>query len=436
MVYFCQPDGCLWTYRKRPAAREKTSFVFTLTDKDSAITRFGVCLNFYRGVARRTGQSESSGESRRRGWKHGTDQSYDSAFFSDSKNQSSTTVGGPSDSDRDDRPSTTTTATTTTTADNSNERDKPGFESIFSAGSEPEQSPRSDRRKHGSKRNKSKLHESSNGGGPLRNQSLTSVCIVSSHPFFTNFRECLTTLKKLVDACSNSNGRWKVGGKTARSSDYVWSVLTGDSVDSASSFLLHDIREIETWILRLLSAPVPVSGQTRLELEIVDRRYGPLLLFAFPDPTRFSLCDFPIHLPLELLGVDLSVQVLTLIMLEKKVIIHSRDLNALSLSIMALTQLLYPLQYMFPMIPILPTSMPGSEQLLLAPTPYLIGLPSSFLKYNKLPQVPDDVWLIDLDAAVIKPPSNPNTDNTIPALPSPDGGLLRSQLKQVFISKT
>ena len=103
-----------------------------------------------------------------------------------------------------------------------------------------------------------------------------------------------------------------------------------------------------------------------------------------------SLCDFPVHLPLELLGVELSLQVLTLIMLERKVtiiiiviiittiiitkvIIHSRDLNSLSLSILALSSLLYPLQYMFPMIPILPTSMPGSEQLLLAPTPYLIG---------------------------------------------------------------
>ena len=28
---------------------------------------------------------------------------------------------------------------------------------------------------------------------------------------------------------------------------------------------------------------------------------------------------------------------------------------------------------MFPVIPILPTSMPGAEQLLLAPTPYIIG---------------------------------------------------------------
>ena len=86
---------------------------------------------------------------------------------------------------------------------------------------------------------------------------------------------------------------------------------------------------------------------------------------------------------------------------------------------------------MFPIIPILPTSMPGSEQLLTAPTPYLIGLPSTFLKHNKLPHVPDDVWLVDLDAAVIKPPTGPNTENTIPALPSPDGPQLRSQLKQV-----
>ena len=29
--------------------------MFTLTDKDTGITRFGVCLNFYRGVDRRAG---------------------------------------------------------------------------------------------------------------------------------------------------------------------------------------------------------------------------------------------------------------------------------------------------------------------------------------------------------------------------------------------
>merc|ERR1711923_74030 len=112
--------------------------------------------------------------------------------------------------------------------------------------------------------------------------------------------------------------------------------------------------------------------------------------------------------------IIIIIIIITIIIITK-VIIHSRDLNSPSLSILSLTNLLYPLQYMFPMIPILPTSMPGSEQLLLAPTPYLIGLPSSFLKYNKLPLVPDDVWIVDLDAAMIKPPTNPNTETTIPS---------------------
>lgn len=45
----------------------------------------------------------------------------------------------------------------------------------------------------------------------------------------------------------------------------------------------------------------------------------PPLLFALPDHTRFTLLDFPIHLPLELLGVESCIQVLCLILLEYKV---------------------------------------------------------------------------------------------------------------------
>ena len=48
---------------------------------------------------------------------------------------------------------------------------------------------------------------------------------------------------------------------------------------------------------------------------------------------------------------------ITLILLECKVVVQSRDVNSLSLSVLALTHLIYPLQYMFPVIPILPTSM-------------------------------------------------------------------------------
>lgn len=43
----------------------------------------------------------------------------------------------------------------------------------------------------------------------------------------------------------------------------MWSVLTGQAGEGASSIVLHDVKEIETWILRLLSAPVPIPGKTK-----------------------------------------------------------------------------------------------------------------------------------------------------------------------------
>lgn len=48
--------------------------------------------------------------------------------------------------------------------------------------------------------------------------------------------------------------------------------------------------------------------------------------------------------------------------------------------------------------------MSGSEQLLLAPTPYIIGIPTSFLVIKRNVALPDDVWLVDLDEAKIFPP--------------------------------
>lgn len=185
---------------------------------------------------------------------------------------------------------------------------------------------------------------------------------------------------------------------------------------------LHDIKEVEAWIEKLLSSPVPEIGESRVELELFPKHQVPRppLVFALPDKTRFPLCDFPLHLPLELLGVNkclqvlkllmckgfwhlqVHFQVLTLILLERKLVVQSHDYSALSLTILSLTKLIYPLEYVFPVIPLLPLSMDGSEQLLLAPTPYIIGVPSSFLDSKRNIRLPDDVWLIDLDRPSIQ----------------------------------
>ncbi len=111
-------------------------------------------------------------------------------------------------------------------------------------------------------------------------------------------------------------------------------------------------------------------------------------------------------------------------------VLQSRDYSALTFSILSLTKLLYPMEYMFPIIPLLPISMRGSEQLLLAPTPFIIGLPTSFLQCKRFSCLPDDVWMVDLDARTVDPPEGQYLSD-VPNLPEPELKVLKNHLKQV-----
>ena len=63
VTYFCQPEGCVTvnSHRRLKAYSDSNSFVFTLTDKDSGKTRYGITLNFFlnyeRNKKRDDGQS-------------------------------------------------------------------------------------------------------------------------------------------------------------------------------------------------------------------------------------------------------------------------------------------------------------------------------------------------------------------------------------------
>ncbi|XP_069988793.1 MAP kinase-activating death domain protein isoform X4 [Penaeus vannamei] len=412
VIYFCQPEGCISVGPRKTSLREASSFVFTLTDKDSGKTRYGICVNFYRAVERGSTSGPATTRGRDRGssfkresWRTSLDKSSDSAFSSD---QRSTLA--PSDSERECPPSRRDSSSTSPASRlgvnvPANDSDTGGSHSP---------SPRAARKRQ-----------------RVRNHSLTSLCIISHHPFFSEFRECLFLLRRMIDACNENASPRRVGASRQNNRDTVWSVMTGRPHEGVSSVVMHDVREIETWILRLLSAPVCVPGKTRVELELLSRDFQPPLTFALPDHTRFSLIDFPLHLPLELLGVDSCITVLELIMLEQKLVLQSRDNNALSMSVLAFVAMIYPLEYMFPIIPLLPTCMSCSEQLLLAPTPFIIGIPASFLLYKKHFGLPDDVWLIDLDANKITAP--PQCDD-IPPLPEPECTILKNHLKQALKS--
>ncbi|XP_060032425.1 MAP kinase-activating death domain protein isoform X19 [Erinaceus europaeus] len=380
VVFFCQPEGCLSVRQRRMSLRDDTSFVFTLTDKDTGVTRYGICVNFYRSFQKRMPKDKGEGGAGSRA-KEGTRAPKETGTES---SESGSSLQPPS------------------------------------ADSTPDvnQSPRGKRRAKGVSRS--------------RNSTLTSLCVLSHYPFFSTFRECLYTLKRLVDCCSEQLLGKKLGIPRGIQRDTMWRIFTGSLlVEEKSSALLHDLREIEAWIYRLLRSPVPVSGQKRVDIEVLPQELQQALTFALPDPSRFSLVDFPLHLPLELLGVDACLQVLTCILLEHKVVLQSRDYNALSMSVMAFVAMIYPLEYMFPVIPLLPTCMASAEQLLLAPTPYIIGVPASFFLYKLDFKMPDDVWLVDLDSNRVIAPTHAEV---LPILPEPESLELKKHLKQALAS--
>nr|XP_035118473.1 MAP kinase-activating death domain protein isoform X33 [Callithrix jacchus] len=383
VVFFCQPEGCLSVRQRRMSLRDDTSFVFTLTDKDTGVTRYGICVNFYRSFQKRIPKEKGEGGAGSRG-REGTRATCASEEGGTESSESGSSLQPPS------------------------------------ADSTPDvnQSPRGKRR--------------TKAGSRSRNSTLTSLCVLSHYPFFSTFRECLYTLKRLVDCCSERLLGKKLGIPRGVQRDTMWRIFTGSLlVEEKSSALLHDLREIEAWIYRLLRSPVPVSGQKRVDIEVLPKDLQPALTFALPDPSRFTLVDFPLHLPLELLGVDACLQVLTCILLEHKVVLQSRDYNALSMSVMAFVAMIYPLEYMFPVIPLLPTCMASAEQLLLAPTPYIIGVPASFFLYKLDFKMPDDVWLVDLDSNRVIAPTNAEV---LPILPEPESLELKKHLKQALAS--
>ncbi|XP_025417158.1 MAP kinase-activating death domain protein isoform X2 [Sipha flava] len=383
MSYFCQPEGCVSFRRSRSESNKVTSFVFTLTDKDTTRTRYGVCVNFYRRVSQCYTNTNTSKD---------LDSSEDQYLKKHQKNHSSVFLKCHSTSSFSRSVSEEYPTNKLSDMSATNVQPQPESQYLY---------------------------------------SLTSLCLLSHHPLFSNFRSCLFYLKNIIDSCNKRINRSRK--KYHKSKECIWSLLTGLLTQANSPRIIQYIKEIEMWILRLLSTPVPVPGKTKIEVYLFSQNQcQPPLTFALPDHTRFSLVDFPLHLPLELLGVDTCLYVLTIILLENKVVFQSKDYNALSMSVMALVALMYPLQYMFTVIPLLPTSLPKSEMLFESPVPYVVGVPSSFFTTKRNFRFPKDVWIIDLDSNKITPPITVNREDAIPPLPKSESITLKNNLKSAL----
>ena len=154
VVYFCQPEGCVCIGPKRVSLRESNSFVFALTEKDTSRVRYGICVNFYRAIERRPSKRD--------------------------KAKRKLAMPKESDSQLHDR--------------------------FLDPKSEHGSRPRQEECDAGEKSPSPITHQR------IRSHSLTSLCIISHHPFFSTFRECLFILRKLIDACNEKNLSRRIGG--------------------------------------------------------------------------------------------------------------------------------------------------------------------------------------------------------------------------------
>lgn len=281
IVFFCQPEGCT-TSSKRISLRQINSFVFTLTDKETGITRYGICCNFYRPCL---GAPQKRHSQIARSLSSDSPNTPDEILINIVKELESTHVS--------------VGRTKSTPLINGKIPPQP----------------------------KSQIHSNS-----MICYSLTSICIVSSFPFISTFRECLFVLRKLIESrCwskpkepfwKNENVIYFDGNQNIGHLPLMecrnWTIFFNNH-DLNSHFIKSDLLEIENWIANLLKIPLPVAGLNRVEVELLPRHVQPPVTFALPEKSRFSYLDYPVHLPLELLGVETCLKILTCIVLEHKV---------------------------------------------------------------------------------------------------------------------
>ncbi|VDO53318.1 unnamed protein product [Schistosoma margrebowiei] len=342
--FFCQPEGCINTSSNTFPIKsldnnlngiKSMTFLFSLTDKDSSKTRYGICTNFFRPVNPRS-VSKTTYPNGREGTRFGD-----------------VSGNGP------------------VPCSNESIQDK-----FLLSG---------------------KLKNTNNV------YSLTSICLITHYPFATTFARLVQCVHKVSSApcglvCDEISERilkarlafvnlrhlWRrrdirlsTKGRVYRAAvrsvllyGNIWDVLTSNITLSCSYPVVESTRQFQCWILRLLSAPAPIPGCTCVYLSVQPQTLGSPLCFALPDQSRLPLVDFPVNLPFEIM-VDVRLNPLSIILASDnrvdqteiyEVVLQSSDYNKLSLTILSLVALLYPLQYMFPVIPLLPACMPDAEQ--------------------------------------------------------------------------
>ena len=180
------------------------------------------------------------------------------------------------------------------------------------------------------------------------------IAILSHYPFFQGFKKSLKLLYRVA-----------MGGQSAV--------------------------PIERYISNLvLSVPLPSPGTN----VVLDWGLGDSNAIVFRRPEREDLPMLGVSfLPLfHMLSIPNIIRVWSLMLLERKIIFHSRDIDVITPILEALRVLTFPLSYMGLYIPMCATHI--MSMLLQAPVPHCIGIASEGA--DRI-DIPDGTWVVDID---------------------------------------
>jgi hypothetical protein len=221
-----------------------------------------------------------------------------------------------------------------------------------------------------------------------------ALCVLSRQGFFSQFRVLLHSLHAM----------FATDGEFFASTDASW-----------TQFLVHVCDEL----------PLPLPGRMDVELAwTAVSGLRPRCRFHVPATVfDFSAVDAPVHEVFEWLDPSVVVQIIACLLCEGKVLLVSRHRSALTPVAESLLALLFPFEWPFVYIPMLPRPLWNFAE---SPVPYFIGVctesvdpfdsdPSATTEraHNALLQLDlGDAVVVDLDTGILTPPAAP-----LPLLP-------------------
>lgn len=200
------------------------------------------------------------------------------------------------------------------------------------------------------------------------------ICLLSHYPFYTLFFNCLRQL-------------YEIEGKTIGLTD-----------------------QAPVQILQLLTQeiPLPIPGGSPIQFSLGSQQ----LTCFLPSPKEFPLFDLDLRMLFKWLSVEDIVSIITHLLVETRLLVHSTELYKLSIAIPCLLSLLFPFRWQAPMI---------CEQLITAsqvtvldaPVTYIIGSHSEHVQGGEI-DLPETI-IINLDEGTVKYPPAPFQKVSFPA---------------------